>query len=572
MVFRFFKKIEYLYLLFEALFLKRFKISALHLINRYMISKELIIHANEENINIAFLEGGQLVELHKEERVSGYCVGDIYLGKVRKTMSGLNASFVSIGHPRDAFIHYLDLGVYYKSMAKLLDTAIKKKPIDFQQFRPQEELKRNGRIVDVLSSGQPILVQVIKEAISTKGPRVSTDISLTGRHVVLLPFAHKVSVSQKIKQAAERKRLKAIVSDVLPPNFGAIIRTAAYGKEKEDIEADIQSLVKRWDEIIEKCRTAANPSLIMSEDARVNTMLRDLLNDSFTNIYVDDKDMYEDIKEYIRLIAPDKEKIVKLYKGNSVSIFDNFDITRQIKGLFGKLVPFKRKAYMIIEHTEALHVIDINSGPRMRNADSQDEIALEVNLGAISLIARQLRLRDMGGIIVIDFIDLHKNENREKVFQAMREAMANDRARHTILPLSKFGLMQITRQRVRPERKIDNKEQCPTCRGTGKISPAILFDTEIENQIKSYIEDQNTRYIKLVVHPYIASYLTKGLFSIKLRWMIKHKCYLRVVADDSIGFVEAKYYDKSGYPLVSNTVIFDNDLEPSIDEVEEFED
>lgn len=513
-------------------------------------SKELIIHANEENINIAFLEGGQLVELHKEERVSGFCVGDIYLGKVLKTMSGLNAAFVSIGHPKDAFIHYLDLGPNYKSMSKLIDSAAKKKSINFETIIPQDQIRRSGRIIDILTPGQHILVQVIKEAISTKGPRISSEISLTGRNVVLLPFGDKISVSQKIKNNTERRRLKGIVADVLPSNFGAIIRTAALNKESEDIENDIKALVERWSKIIEKCQSAQVPSLIINEDARINTLLRDLLNDSFTNIFVDDKSIFNDIKEYIRTIAPDKERIVKLYKG-TVSIFDNFDVTRQIKGLFGKLVAFKRKAYMIIEHTEALHVIDINSGPRIKNAESQEEIAMEVNLGAVPLIAKQLRLRDMGGIIVIDFIDLHKNENKEALFQAMREAMALDRAKHTILPLSKFGLMQITRQRVRPERKIDNTELCPACRGTGKISPAILFDAEIETQIGALTENGQNRYIKLVVHPYVASYLKRGLFSMRLRWMFKYGCYINVSADESVGYVEAKYQDKSGFEIVA---------------------
>lgn len=532
-----------------------------------MVSKELIIHANDDNINIAMLEGGQLVELHKEERIGGFCVGDIYLGKVRKTMSGLNAAFVNIGHPRDAFIHYLDLGVNYKSMSKLVDTVQKKKSVTFCKFPHQEILKRSGRITDILSSGQNVLVQVIKESISTKGPRISSDISLTGRHVVLLPFGTKVAISQKIKNVTERRRLKVIVSEVLPPNFGAIIRTAAFDQSQEDIENDIKSLVLRWEDILEKCRHSQVPSLIMSEETRVNTLLRDLLSSSFTNIYIDDEAIFKDIKDYIRLIAPEKERIVKLYKGTSVSIFDNFDITRQIKGLFGKLVPFKRKAYMIIEHTEAMHVIDINSGPRIKNADSQDEIALEVNIGAVPLIARQLKLRDMGGIIVIDFIDMRKNEHKERLFQAMREAMSTDRAKHTILPLSKFGLMQITRQRVRPERKIDNKEQCPTCKGTGKISPVILFDTEIENQIATFIEENKLNYLKLIVHPYVASYLKNGLFSLRLRWMIKYQCAIKIIADDSIGVVEVRYYDKSGYQLTSETVIFDNNLEDDNDEI-----
>ncbi len=531
-----------------------------------MTNKELIIHATDDLVNIALLEDNQLVEFHKEDRVGGYCVGDIYLGKVRKTMSGLNAAFVGIGHSKDAFIHYLDLGNAFKSFQKLTDAAIKKKSINFSSFRRAEEIKKNGHIVDVMASGQPILVQVIKEAISTKGPRVSTEISLTGRHIVLIPFASKISISQKIRSNEERKRLKGIVTDILPNNFGAIIRTAARDKEAADIENDIISLTSRWNTIIEKLKTAPNPSLIMSEDTRVNTILRDLLNDSFNAIAVDDETIYNEIREYIKQIAPDQEKIVKLYKGNAVTIFDHYDITRQIKGSFGKLVPFKRKSYMIIEHTEALHVIDINSGPRVRNAASQEETAMEVNLNAVPIIARQLRLRDMGGIIVIDFIDLHKGENKEALFQAMKTAMTNDRARHTILPLSKFGLMQITRQRVRPETKIENKELCPTCKGTGKIYPSVLYDNEIENQIAFFVEEQNCKYIKLRVHPYVAAYLKKGWFSLRMRWMLKYKVFLKIVADEAIGYVDTKYYDSSGYELSSSSIYDYDAIESELQE------
>lgn len=520
------------------------------------IKRELVIHCSDEIINIALLEEGQLVELHKEEKSQEYGVGDIYLGKIRKTMTGLNAAFVSIGSARDAFIHYLDLGSQFRNFNKMVETVTKKKPFSMKNFKRQEEVPRSGRINEVLSSGQTVMVQVIKEAISTKGPRVSTEISLTGRHIVLLPFESKVSISQKIRSGEERKRLKGIVSGLLPAGFGAIIRTAAGKKEREDIEADIRQLLVKWDTVMERLRTASVPSMLLSEETRINTILRDLLNDTFSSIYVDDRHIHAQIKDYIRQIAPEKEKIVKHYKG-SASIFDNFDITRQIKGLFGKLVPFKRKSYMIVEHTEALHVIDINSGPRMRNADSQDEIALEVNLNAIPVIARQLRLRDMGGIIVIDFIDLRRNENKDKVFQAMREAMAGDRARHTVLPLSKFGLMQITRQRVRPETKINNKELCPTCRGTGKIAPSILFDTEIENQIAYFVEEQNVRYMKLSVHPYVASFLTKGLISLRMRWMFKYGCVIKIHPDESVGYVESFYYDRYGMPLTQDSTLYE---------------
>lgn len=537
-----------------------------------MANKELVVHVADNMIHIALLEEKLLMEYHKVERIGGYSVGDIYLGKVRKTMAGLNASFVNIGHGKDAFLHRLDLGVHFKSMSKLVDNLIKKKKtISFSGFKKVEDFSVDDKITEVLSSGDTVLVQVIKEAISTKGPRLSCEISLTGRHVVLLPMGSKIALSQKIRVSEERKRLKRAVANVLPPNFGAIVRTAAIGAEGVDLENDVLMLVNRWEDILQKIKDAEVPSLILSEDNRVNTMLRDILSDQFSNIYVDDKLLYNDIKEYIKQIAPEKEKIVKLYKGTSVSIFDNYDITRQIKGLFGKLVPFKRKAYMIIEHTEALHVIDINSGTRLSNATSQEEVALDVNLNAVPHIARQLRLRDMGGIVVIDFIDMHKKENREALFEAMKMEMGTDRAKHTILPLSKFGLMQITRQRVRPETKIEITETCPTCRGTGTITPSILFDAQIENKIEYFVEDQNCRWLTIKVHPYLAAYIKRGLISLELRWMLKYKCFIRVIPDESMGYVDAKYFDHSGYELFAGSLFDidaadDNENENSIDD------
>ena len=536
-----------------------------------MVNKELVIHVDEDTIHIALLEDKLLMEYHKVKREGGFCVGDIYLGKVRKTTAGLNASFVDIGHPKDAFLHRLDLGVHFKSMDKLISALSKKKKITpFSEIKPSEPYATNVKITEVLSSGDIILAQVSKESISTKGPRLSCEIAITGRHVVLLPLGHKVSFSQKIKSNEERKRLKKHVLEVLPPNFGVIVRTAAKGVDGVDVENDIRSLVSKWEDILERVSKSTAPSLILSEDNRINTMLRDILNDQFSNIYVDDKIIIEEIREYIKNISPEQEKIVKLYKG-SVSIFDNFDITRQVKGQFGKLIPFKRKAYMIIEHTEALHVIDINSGTRINNSSTQEEVSLEVNLNAIPHIARQLRLRDMGGIIVIDFIDMHKKDNREMLLKAMKDAMILDRAKHTILPLTRFGLMQITRQRVRPETKINILETCPSCNGTGEITPAILFDTQIEAQIKSITEDQDCKYLIIKVHPYLAAYINKGLFSQAFKWMWAFKCYLRVLPDESVGYVDAKYYDKSGVELSTGDLLerYDDVVIESGDESDE---
>lgn len=530
-----------------------------------MANKELIIHTAEDLINIALLEDGALVELNRQEKEVGFGVGDIYLGKVRKMMSGLNACFVDVGHERDAFLHYLNLGSNFKSYCLLTETVRKRRIFSFPDFPRSSDTARIGSITDAVSGGKTILVQVTKEAISTKGPRITTEISLTGRHIVLLPFERKVAISQKIKDKEERKRLESIVKGVLPNNFGAIVRTASFQVTKDELEQDVKNQLQRWKEILTKLETADAPASIMNETSRATTILRDHLSSDYSSIYVDDKETYEEIKDYIRRIEPDMERIVKYYN-DTTPIFEHFEITRQIKALFGKIVSFKRKSYMVIEHTEALHVIDINSGPRVRNAASQEDIALEVNCNAVEYIARQLRLRDMGGIIVIDFIDMHSAENRATLFNMMREAMKRDRARHTILPLTKFGLMQITRQRVRPVARVNNSEQCPTCRGTGKISSSILFDSELEGQISDFVEETGVKYLKLKVHPYVAAYLTKGIFSIRMRWMLKYKCYIVIVASESVGYVDAKFYGSNNRILSKQSL---SDYETDIEEMRE---
>ncbi|MEG1936463.1 MAG: Rne/Rng family ribonuclease [Rikenellaceae bacterium] len=535
-----------------------------------MIDKELIISSADEYVDIALLEDKNLVELSRENKVGGYSVGDIYLGATRKTMSGLNACFVSIGSEKDAFLHYLDLGHNYRSYAKLLDTMQRNRVgFSFAAMKKQPTLPKEGNIAELLKSGQQLLVQVVKEAISTKGPRVSTEISLTGRHVVLLPFENKISISQKIRSKEERERLKDIVASLLPRNFGVIIRTAAVDKNATEISTDISELITRWNLILTKIQTAKVGELIIGEENRAMTIIRDLLNSSFTNIQIDDKTLYSEVKEYIKHIAPEKEKIVKYYNGTT-PLFDHLDITRQVKGMFGKIVPFKRKSYMVIEHTEALHVIDINSGSRVKAGNSQEDIAMEVNSNAVEFIARQLRLRDMGGIIVIDFIDLHKPENRNELLTMMREAMKNDRAKHNVLPLTKFGLMQITRQRVRPVTTMKHSEVCPSCRGTGEITPSILLDKEIEMHIEQLVESVDLKYIKIKTNPYVMAYLKEGFISRRLKMMFKYHCYIKLVADESFGYVDSRYYDKNNCVLSTPShEDYEVDLDSQDDESEE---
>ena len=513
------------------------------------MSKELIINVSPTEVTIALAEDKVLVELSKEKSQGGFAVGDIYLGRVRKIMPGLNAAFVNVGHEKDAFIHFLDLGPQFDTLHKYVGALCSgKRSPRFENLKLEPSIDKVGKLAEHIQVGDPIMVQVAKEAISTKGPRLTSDISLAGRNVVLVPLSTKVSISQKIRQNSERKRLKRIVDEVLPPNYGVIIRTAAVGKGEDELEQDITELVKKWESALQKLRTEEPPTLLREEMNRASTMIRDQLNGEFSAIHVDDKGTYEQIKEYIKLIAPEKSKIVKHYKG-SVPIFDNFDISRQIKSLFAKYVSLKKGAYLIIEHTEAMHVIDVNSGHRTKAENDQEHTAMEVNMAAAAEIARQLRLRDMGGIVIIDFIDLHRAENRQKLLEYMQSLMATDRAKHTILPITKFGLMQITRQRVRPEAIAEATEVCPYCNGKGVIAPTVTLDEQIENKVAYYAQDKNLKYVELHTSPYVAGFLTKGLWSVRRRWSWRYKCRIKVCADQSIGFAETKYFDRRGVEL-----------------------
>lgn len=517
------------------------------------MNKELIVNVNPTEISIALCEDRVLVELNKEQCQTGFAVGDIYLGKVRKIMPGLNAAFVNIGHEKDAFIHYLDLGPQFPSLQRLVNShQPSKRGLRVETMKLDPSIDKQGKIGSYLEVGQTVMVQVAKEAISTKGPRLTADISLAGRNVVLVPFTSKVFLSQKIRSSEEKKRLKRIAASVLPPNFGVIIRTAAVEAKDEDIEHDIQTQIDRWRKTVQNIRRKPAPALLMGEMSRANTIIRDTLNDSFSQIAVDDEAMFNDIRNYVKAIDPEMTKIVKLYKGN-VPIFDNFDISKQIKSLFAKYVSLRRGAYLIIERTEAMNVIDVNSGNRTKAEDNQEQTALDVNLAAAKEIARQLRLRDLGGIVIIDFIDLHKAQNRQTLYDEMVRLMATDKAKHTVLPLTKFGLMQITRQRVRPVAVEDVSDVCPTCNGTGKIEPTVLLDKKIENQISLLTQDRGHKFIKLVVSPYVAAFLRRGFISLRRRWEWKYKVRLQIAEDQSVGIIEVHYHDRKDNDLIKKS-------------------
>lgn len=512
------------------------------------MTSELVVDVQPKEISIALLENKSLVELQSEGRNLSFSVGNMYLGRVKKLMPGLNACFVDVGYEKDAFLHYLDLGPQFNSLQKYVKQTLsdrkKLNPITKATILP--DIEKEGTISNTLKVGQEIVVQIVKEPISTKGPRLTAEISFAGRYLVLIPFNDKVSVSQKIKSSEERARLKQLLQSIKPKNFGVIVRTVAEGKRVAELDGELKVLLKHWEESITKVQKATKfPTLVYEETSRTVALLRDLFNPSYENIYINDKNVFEEIKDYVTLIAPERTEIVKLYKGQ-LPIYDNFGITKQIKSSFGKTISYKSGAYLIIEHTEALHVVDVNSGNRAKGTNSQEGNALEVNLGAADEIARQLRLRDMGGIIVIDFIDMNEAENRQKLYERMCANMQLDRAKHNILPLSKFGLMQITRQRVRPAMDVNTSEICPACFGKGTIKPSILFTDSLENKIDYLVNKLKVKKFTLHIHPYITAYVNQGFISLKHKWQIKYGFGIKIIPNQKLAFLEYKFYDSNG--------------------------
>ena len=510
--------------------------------------KDLIVDVESTEVRIALMENHRLIEFNTESTSGrGFSVGDVYLGRVKRVMPALNAAFVDIGDEKEAFVHYLDLGLYFGAFDEFVrktnaNTASKDL---FSGIKLGPILEKEGKIKNVLKKDQMVIVQIVKEPISTKGSRLTAEISLAGRNIVLLPFAEKVSISQKISSKEEKRRLETLVKSILPKNYGAIIRTAAEGKNAAVLVAELKALINKWENSWKKLEASKGVQELFTEYSKTTTILRDLLNDSFSNIYVNNEREYEDIKKYVSLIAPEKEKIVKLYEGKE-PIYDHFEVSRQIKSSFGKVVPIKQGAYLVIETTEALNVVDVNSGTRAKT-NEQEENTYEVNRYAAEEIARQLRLRDMGGIVIVDFIDMESGEHRNELYKYMCELMSSDRAKHNILPLTKFGLMQITRQRIRPVTEINTAETCPMCHGTGKIAPSILIDEQIERRLSFYVNEKNIKTFTLKTSPILGAYLSRGLINSYLgKWKRKYKCKITLAEDSDFTVLQNEFYDAKG--------------------------
>ncbi|MEX0966827.1 MAG: Rne/Rng family ribonuclease [Bacteroidia bacterium] len=500
------------------------------------MSRELVIQTTSHGADIALLEEKKLVELHHENVEDEFLVGDVYKGRVRKLLPGLNAAFIDIGHEKDAFLHYLDMGPNIRTQQKFFAQAANDAGVELANFEFEPEIQKTGKITDVLKPGLPIIVQIMKEPISTKGPRLSSQLSIAGRYVILIPFGKSMAISKKIRNKEERERLRRLLNSIRPANFSIIVRTVAEGKMVAELDRDLRNLVDKWDLLIKNLRQ--NKPKLLGELDKTESILRDLLNDSFQKVLVDNEQYYIQVKDYIQRIAPQKEHIVKLFTGEG-SLYKSYGIDKQMKTLFGKIVNLTGGAYLIIEHTEAMHVIDVNSGSRRSNEKNQEDNALRINTEAAEEVARQLRLRDLGGIIIIDFIDMRQFENKKKLHAHLKELMKEDRAKHSVLPISKFGLVQITRQRVRPELNMNNAQTCPMCKGTGEANPHIMVVEEIENRLTEIMKEYKERSLRIIVNPFIQSHLTKGMVSLRWKWMWKYKIWIEVEADEA--FFITKY-------------------------------
>lgn len=510
------------------------------------MNKELIIRSGSEAVDFALLKDGKLIELHKEEESKNdFGVGDIFIAKIRKPVAGLNAAFVNVGFEKDAFLHYHDLGPNLTSQLKFIKLVCQGKFKDYtlKNFQFEKEISKDGAIADVLSANQSILVQVVKEPISTKGPRISSELSLAGRYIVLVPFSERVSISQKIVSKEEKDRLKKLVNSIKPKGFGVIVRTVAEGKTVTELEKDLQTLLDKWSSMCKKLPTAHHPSKVLGELNKASSILRDVFNDTFTGIHIDDEELYYQTKDYLQEIAPNKLSIVKQYQSKDTPIFEKYNIERQIKTSFGRTVSMSKGAYLIIDHTEAMHVIDVNSGNRSNKAANQEDTALEVNMIAAAEVARQLRLRDMGGIIVVDFIDMANPDNRKQLYDFLKEEMSDDKAKHKILPPSKFGLVQITRQRVRPEVNIETREEDPNGQ-KGDIQAPILIIDKISSDLERILSQHKN--VVLNAHPFVAAYLAKGFPSMRMKWFMQYKKWIKIIPRDAYTYLEYHFFDKEG--------------------------
>ena len=508
------------------------------------MASKIIFNVTGKCNNVLLLKNNEITEFHKDSKRGDHVVGDIYLGNVVRVVPSLNAAFVNIGDERDAFLDYSDLSPNIKAILPFVDKAIKGKKVDINKLDLSVQTSKDGKIEDVLKVNQKVIVQISKEVIDSKGARISAHIALTGASIILTPFANWVKISNKIEKAQQVKLLEQLGSSIRPPNFGLLMRTAAAGQGIAKLDQELKRLLQRWEKMLKKLPNAEVGNKLIGYPRSVLVIMKELFDENCEQIIIDDKKTYEEIRTYLREMLPEREKAVHFYRGKR-NIFDYLSIRHKLEALLGKIVGIKGGGYIIIEQTEALCVIDVNTGSYIAEKEGREEIALSVNLAAVEEIGRQLRLRDIGGIIVVDFIGMKSLKSRKKVHEAMKACLAQDPARSNALPLSKICLMEITRARVRPALFLKNREICPSCYGSGSVQPTSSVVEFLEEQLRLLLLKHKLRHITIRVHPYIYAYLHQGFLSKKWQWFLNYWQWIRIIQDSSLSVVEYQILNKN---------------------------
>lgn len=493
------------------------------------MKNQIIIHSSGNQTRIALIEDNELAQLFIESEENQRTVGNIYVARVHKVMSGIRAAFIDMGTPKDAFLHFSDAGDHLDEYVSKLNGPKAIPNYAKNDIKNKENLSNVQKQIlagKVLKPGQKLLVQIVKEPIGSKGPRVSTDITIAGRFLVLIPMGDYIAVSKKINNYKERRRLKGVLNNMVPDGFGVIVRTVAQGQNEKALEEDLRNVLKKWEGIVEKLDDAKPPSLLYRDLNMTESLIRDLFAKNYDRVLIDDPKMHKQIKSYVGQIAPQMVPNVKLYKGKE-HIFDFMKIAHDVNSIFSPRVRMKSGGYLIFEQTEAMYVVDVNSGPYAAK-ERQEDNSLKTNLEAAREVAKQLRLRDIGGIIVVDFIDLRDDRNRKKIYDELKKEFKKDPAKTNVIGMSDFGLVQITRQRIRPSVVNSVSKVCPMCGGSGNVVSQDTILTDIDSWISKFKHGTEYRSVDLYVNPFLESLLTKGLLSTRWKWMLKYLSLIHI--------------------------------------------
>lgn len=525
------------------------------------MKKEILINATSDETRIAITEDGRIAELFLETPETERNVGDIYLGKTGKVIPGIRAAFIDLGFPQDAFLHFSDISDSLDEYSSIIgdDSDFDDEDDDEEEDEKPQQPQANGNRTNNhrsnnrngnrapakeinLERGQDIVVQITKEPVGKKGFRVTSKVSIPGRYLVLMPFGSRIGISKKIFNSKEKRRLRSLVRSSLPKGFGIIIRTVAQGNEDKLILDDLNNLINTWNEISAKLKTEKPPTLLYKDASTLNSVIRDLFREDVNKVIVDSKKLHREIVTYLEETSPEFLPRVQLYNGNQ-PLFDSYNVEKQIQETMRRKVWLKNGGYIIIEGTEAMTVVDVNSGKYAKSKD-QEVNSLATNIEAANEIVRQVRLRDIGGIIVIDFIDLYDDRNKKKLYEEVRKEFRKDRAKVTVLPISDFGLCQITRQRIRQTIIHSVSDTCMMCKGSGRISSRAGFLTRLERILQRYKGGDNGFFITLKVNPYLKTYLESGWFSKVRRMSLKYFIKIKLEDDESLAFDDIKIISK----------------------------